>query len=94
MTWTVADRAHANHNPIAIVNGDESKAPIVVDAMAGTPITLDASATRDPDGNQLSYEWFYYPEAGTGIPGHPVYEGGLRAAFAPGAARRVACGRL
>ncbi len=85
MTWTVADRAHANHNPIAIVNGDESKAPIVIEAMAGTPITLDASATRDPDGNKLSFEWFYYPEAGTGIPGQPVYAGGLRAAFAMGA---------
>ncbi len=84
MAWS-ADAAHANHNPVVVVNGSDGKAPITIDATVGTPITLDASATRDPDGNALTYSWFYYPEAGTGIPGHPVYEGGLRAAFAPGA---------
>ncbi len=38
---------------------------------------LDAAGTRDPDGNALTYHWFFYPEAGTGIPGHPVFAGGL-----------------
>ena len=82
MDWTIADPAHANHNPEVVVNGQAGKAPLMVDAVVGTPLTFDASGTRDPDGNALTYSWFYYPEAGTGIPGQPVYAGGLRAAFA------------
>ena len=43
----------------------------MIDAVVGTPVTLDAAGTRDPDGNALTYTWFFYPEAGTGIPGQP-----------------------
>jgi hypothetical protein len=82
MEWTIADPAHANHNPEVVVNGQSGKAPLMVDAVVGTPLTFDAAGTRDPDGDALTYSWFYYPEAGTGIPGQPVYAGGLRAAFA------------
>ena len=48
MDWTVDDVAHANHNPVVVVNGSDGKAPIAIDATVGTPVTLDASATRDP----------------------------------------------
>ena len=41
-------------------------APVVVDAKVGTPVTLDAAGTYDPDGNELSYTWFHYLEAGFG----------------------------
>ena len=72
MDWTVNDVGHANHNPVVIVNGIGGKAPIPIDGAAGVPITLDAAGTRDPDGHALRYRWFFYPEAGTGIPGQPV----------------------
>jgi cellulose-binding protein len=82
MDWTIADPAHANHNPDVVVNGQAGRAPLMIDAIVGTPLIFDAAGTRDPDGNALTYSWLYYPEAGTGIPGQPVYAGGLRAAFA------------
>jgi hypothetical protein len=65
MTWTVADFAHANHNPIAVVNGQAGTAPIELDVTAGETITLDASQSSDPDAGQtLKYHWFHYGEAG------------------------------
>jgi hypothetical protein len=72
MDWTVKDVHDANHNPHVVVNGQAGKSPVTVDAMVGTPLTLDTAGTRDPDGQTLKYTWFFYPEAGTGIPGRPV----------------------
>ena len=65
MDWTIADFAHANHNPVASVNGDKGTAPVVIDVEVGKPVTLDAGATRDPDGQRLHFRWFHYMEAGT-----------------------------
>ncbi|HYK37214.1 DUF1593 domain-containing protein [Alloacidobacterium sp.] len=64
MSWTVDDYAHANHNPIVVVNGQGGTAPIVIDAEVGKAVTLDANGTHDPDGQTLRYHWFHYPEAG------------------------------
>ncbi len=75
MDWTIKDEKSANHNPDVVVNGVAGKAPLRVDAKAGVPLTLDAAGTRDPDGNALTYRWFFYAEAGTGIPGQPVAAG-------------------
>jgi hypothetical protein len=33
---------------------------------------LDAAGTNNPDGNALTYRWFFCPEGGMGIPGQPV----------------------
>jgi hypothetical protein len=72
MDWTIKNGRDANHNPDVIVNGAVGKAPVLLDATVGVAVTLDAAGTRDPDGHALTYKWFFYPEAGTGIPGQPV----------------------
>ena len=69
MDWTVKDPKEANHNPEVVVNGTPGKRPVLVTATAGTPFTIDAAGTQDPDGHRLAYRWFFYSEAGTGIPG-------------------------
>jgi hypothetical protein len=72
MDWCVQPPEQANHNPIAVVNGQAGKDVLRIDARPGQSISLSAEGSRDPDGNQLSYRWFYYPEAGTYRPQGPV----------------------
>ncbi len=72
MAWTTANRRDANHNPEVVVNGQSGRGPITVDAVVGTPVALDAAGTRDPDGHALRYRWWFYAEAGAGIPGAPL----------------------
>lgn len=64
MDWTVLPYAKANHPPLPVVNGSAGEAPLVVKARVGQAVALDASASRDPDGQRLTYRWFAYDEAG------------------------------
>jgi len=64
MDWTCKDYAHANHNPVVVVNGQPGTGPVLIDAVVGKPVVLDAAGTRDPDGQTLHYLWFDYAEAG------------------------------
>ena len=61
MQWSVTPRYEdANHPPFVLLNHDED---LAVDA--GTQVTLDASPSWDPDGDNLEFNWWIYPEAGT-----------------------------
>jgi hypothetical protein len=67
MDWSMKEFAEANHNPIVVVNGDATKEPIFIKARVGSPVTLSAAGSRDPDGNKIAYNWFYYGEAALAI---------------------------
>ena len=75
MDWCVAKFEDANHPPELQIQGDLSSKPHRVDAQAGSPYTLDSTGTSDPDGNNLSYRWYIYPEPGT-YSGNAVIRGG------------------
>jgi hypothetical protein len=64
MTWTVADFKHANHNPLAVVDGQGGTGIVEKDVRVGDTITLDAARSTDPDGQRLHFHWFQYGEAG------------------------------
>jgi len=65
MDWCVKAYSEANHNPVAAIGDDASNQIIVIDAEAGESLSFDASASSDPDGDDIEYSWYLYPEAGT-----------------------------
>ncbi len=60
MDWTIKPFSEANHPPVA-----KLKTPNRLNAKPGDKIEMSAEGSNDPDGNALSYEWFYYGEAGS-----------------------------
>ena len=60
MDWTVKPRDEANHPPLPMLGH-----PSEITAKPGERVKLSAEGTTDPDGDAVSYEWFYYHEAGT-----------------------------
>jgi hypothetical protein len=70
MDWCIKDYEQANHHPVAALNGDSSDEIIILEVSPGDKIELDASASVDPDGDQIEFTWWYYPEAGS-YPGLP-----------------------
>jgi hypothetical protein len=60
MDWTIKPYAEANHPPVPRLSHAAEFA-----AKPGQRVELNAEGSTDPDGDALSYEWFYYNEAGT-----------------------------
>jgi len=66
MDWCVADEySKANHNPVAVLNGDRSKRVVEISARPGQAVELVATGSHDPDGNSVRMNWFIYREAGS-----------------------------
>jgi hypothetical protein len=60
MDWSIKPYAEANHPPVVKLSH-----PAELRAKPGDRVALSAQGTADPDGDALTYEWFYYPEPGT-----------------------------
>lgn len=58
--WTILPRDKANHPPIVALDHANR-----LTARAGELFTLSARGSHDPDGDNLSYLWLNYPEAGS-----------------------------
>ncbi|MCA9057156.1 MAG: DUF1593 domain-containing protein [Planctomycetaceae bacterium] len=59
--WCVKDFASANHHPIVRLRNTSRE----INAAPGQNVTLNATATTDPDNDELRFRWWHYVEAGT-----------------------------
>lgn len=60
MNWCIQSYKNANHPPIVVLNHPEQ-----FTVKSGQLFGLDAGASTDPDGDNLSFLWLNYPEAGS-----------------------------
>ncbi len=63
LLWSVKEPGEVNREPVAVVNDDQSNKIISIAAKPGQTITLDASGSFDPDGDELAFHWFRYDKA-------------------------------
>jgi hypothetical protein len=60
MDWCIKSHQEANHPPVPVLGHSEQ-----ITVKSGESFGLDASGTFDPDGDNLTFLWFNYPEAGS-----------------------------
>jgi hypothetical protein len=60
MDWTITEYKDANHPPVAKLDHENT---LIV--QSGSDVNLSGKGSSDPDKDDLSYEWIYYPEPGT-----------------------------
>ena len=64
MDW--AADGSGNRNPIIVIDGDDGHSVLTITPQQGTEVTLDASATTDPDGDNLTFNWWVQSDIGAG----------------------------
>jgi len=60
MDWCTKSFEDANHPPVPVLSTPEE-----ITVKSGESVGLDAYNSSDPDGDNISFLWFNYPEAGT-----------------------------
>jgi hypothetical protein len=63
LQWSVEEPGEVNREPVTVLNGDKSNHILSVQAKPGEKIKLDASKSFDPDGDDITFNWFRYAEA-------------------------------
>ncbi len=63
LLWSVKDPGEVNREPVAVVNRDKSNRIIYLSARPQQTITLNASGSHDPDGDDIRFNWFRYHQA-------------------------------
>jgi len=58
--WCVKPPRQANHPPVVRLSN-----PLDIEAAPGATVKLNASASKDPDGDRLTFRWWQYREPGT-----------------------------
>jgi hypothetical protein len=56
LDWCVHPFAGANHPPLVRIEGEPMRT-----VQLGGALTLDATGSTDPDGDELAFEWRLYP---------------------------------
>ena len=62
MDWCTMAYEEANHPPVPALAHDQ-----VFETTEGEKVLLKAEGCTDPDGDDLSYRWIYYREAGNSV---------------------------
>jgi hypothetical protein len=60
MDWCTKSYEEANHHPVIVLSHPEQ-----FTVKSGEGFSLDGFNSTDPDGDNLSFLWFHYPEAGS-----------------------------